>query len=318
MNNSKHTPLTLLSLHKFNEQDKLKLLEGLQDVYTLTFPDGLSEENLIFLAWSADVLLGMNISEKILDNCFNLKLIQTPGAGVEKLPLSLLRQKGIMLCNSHSNSYYVAEYAIGLFLALAKKIGFNDTSLPESLQGKVVGVLGYGNIGKQVCAFLQPFGCTVIVFRIHKDDKENPSVSFIYELKEFLSTADYIIVTLPLTPTTKGLLGGKEFALMKKSAGLINVGRGEVIDQEALYTALKNKQIQAAAIDVWYDDFLKSADSVQFSTIFPFEKLDNIILSPYKASLVEGAPHLDDVITNLRLFATTGKVINVVDLEQGY
>ncbi len=310
--------LTLLSLHKFNEQDKLKLQEGLQNWYTLTFPDDLSEEDLLFWARSADVLLGMNISEKILDNCFNLKLIQTPGAGVEKLPLSLLRQKGIMLCNSHSNSYYVAEYAISLVLALAKKIGFNDTSLPGSLQGKVVGVLGYGNIGKRVCAFLQPFGCTVTVFRMHKDDEEKPGVSFIYGLKEFLSTADYIIVTLPLTPTTRGLLGEKEFALMKKSAGLINVGRGAVIDQEALYMALKNKQIQAAAIDVWYDDFVKSADSVQFSTIFPFEKLDNIILSPYKASLVEGAPHLDDVITNLRLFATTGKVINIVDLEQGY
>jgi len=133
-----------------------------------------------------------------------------------------------------------------------------------------------------------------------------------------LSQADYIIVTLPLTLSTNGLMGEKEFALMKKSASIVNVGRGKVINQEALYLALKNKTIQAAAIDVWYDDFLRSANSIQFSGRFPFEKLDNIILSPYKAAVVEGAPHLDDVITNLRLFATKGKVINAVDLEQGY
>jgi|SRR3989344_4917018 len=311
--------LTLLSLHPFNSQDILKLREGLQEMYTLIFPDDFSEENLLFWAQSADVLLGMKVSEKVLANSPNLKLIQTPGAGVEKLPLSLLKQRGIILCNSHSNSYYVAEYAIALVLALAKKIVLpnEDPFVSGSLRGKVVAVLGYGNIGQKVCDFLKSFDCTVTVFRRQKGD-EGSAIHFIPDLKEVLSRADYIIVTLPLTSTTKGLLGEKEFAIMKKSACIINVGRGPVIDQEALYTALKEGSIRAAAIDVWYDDFVKSSNVVQYSTKFPFEKLNNIILSPYRAAIMEGAPHLDDVIRNLRLFATTSKVINQVDLEQGY
>ena len=313
--------LTLLSLHPFNSQDRLKLREGLQDMYALIFPDDFSEENLLFWAQSADVLLGMKVSEKVLANCPNLKLIQTPSAGVEKLPLSLLKQKAILLCNSHSNSYHVAEYAVSLLLALIRKLTLSGKEpATETLKGKVVGILGYGKIGKQVSDFLYTFGCTQFIFNRHQPaaGEQNAIHYFTQDLPKVLSQADYIIVTLPLTPTTRNLIGAKEIALMKKSAGLINVGRGPVINQEALYLALKNKHIRAAAIDVWYDDFVKNVNAVTYSTTYPFEKLDNIILSPYKASLAEGAPHLDDVIKNLRLFAATGKVINAVDLEQGY
>src|SRR3989344_3029014 len=193
--------LTLLSLHPFNSQDILKLREGLQEMYTLIFPDDFSEENLLFWAQSADVLLGMKVSEKVLANSPNLKLIQTPSAGVEKLPLSLLKQKAILLCNSHSNSYYVAEYAIALVLALAKKIGLSalDSPLSGSLRGKVVAVLGYGSIGKQVCAFLRPFGCSLMVFKRQtgqENEKNKVAISFSSNLKEVLSQADYVIVTL--------------------------------------------------------------------------------------------------------------------------
>lgn len=316
------TMLTLLSLHKFNDTDKRKLVNGLKDIYTIIFPDDFSEENMLHLAKSADVLLGMKVSEKMLDNCPDLKLIQTPSAGVDKLPLSLLKQKGILLCNSHSNSYYVAEYAVSLLLVLTKKIAPQGTEpVPDTLKGKIVGILGYGKIGKQVCAFLRPFGCRLMVFRRHQgkeDGEEEAGINFSSDLAEVLSQTDYIIVTLPLTSSTKGLLGEKEFTLMKNSVCLINVGRGPVIDQEALYMVLSERRIRAAAIDAWYDDFVKEANTVRYSAKYPFEELDNIILSPYRAALAEGAPHLDDVIKNLRLFAATGEVINVVDLEQGY
>ena len=315
--------MTILCLHPFNSQDKEKILKGLQEYYTIIFTDNFEDERLTSLAPQADVFLGMRIPEKVLDHSSSkLKLIQSPSAGVEKLPLSLLKEKGIMLCNSHSNSYYVAEYAISLLLTLAKGISLQkqlSQPLPSgTLRGKVVGILGYGRIGRQISEFLHPFGCRQVIFRRENLKEKNQEISFTHDLKEVLSQADYIIVTLPLTLSTNGLMGEKEFALMKKSASIVNVGRGKVINQEALYLALKNKTIQAAAIDVWYDDFLRSANSIQFSGRFPFEKLDNIILSPYKAAVVEGAPHLDDVITNLRLFATKGKVINAVDLEQGY
>ncbi len=312
--------LTLLSLHQFNDKDKSKLVEGLQDFYTIIFPDDFTEDNLTALASSAQVLLGMKVTEKILNNCPYLRLVQTPSAGVDKLHLSLLKKRGVLLCNSHSNSYYVAEYTVALLFALSKRIALQNQSalLAGTLRGRVVGILGYGNIGKQVCEFLNPFGCKLMVFRHQKIENNDSGIYFTNNLKEVLSQADYIVITLPLTTSTNGLIGAGEFAVMKKSAGLINVGRGPVINQEALYLALKDKKIQAVAIDVWYDDFVKSDNSVQFSTKFPFEKLDNVILSPYRAAAVEGAPHLDDVIKNLRLFATSGKVINVVDLEQGY
>jgi len=311
--------LTLLSLHKFNEQDKAKLVEGLQDLYTIILPDDFTEDHLASLASSADVLLGMKVTEKVLHNSSHLQLVQTPGAGVDTLSLSPLKKRGVLVCNSHSNSHYVAEYAVTLFLALTKKMAVQtQEQLPETLKEKVVGILGYGKIGKKLSEFLGPFGCSLMVFRRQEMGKKDSGIYFTHNLKEVLSQADYIVVTLPLTRDTIGLIGNTEFALMKKSVCIINVGRGSVIDQEALYAALNEKRIRAAAIDVWYDDFLKDANTVIYSTKYPFEKLDNIILSPYKASLAEGAPHLDDVIKNLRLFATTGKVINAVDLEQGY
>lgn len=313
--------LNLLSLHPFNEQDRAKLINGLGDLYHFIFPEKCTEEDLAVLADSADVMVGLKISKPVLTRCSKLKLLQTPSAGVDTLPLSALKDKGVMVCNSHSNSYYVAEYAVSLLQDLIKKMTLSEEEpATETLKGKVVGILGYGKIGKQVSEFLHPFGCMQLIFnRCQAPEMEkNSARSFTQDLKEVLSQADYIIITLPLTPTTRDLIGEKEITLMKKSAGLINVGRGPVINQEALYLALKNKKIRAAAIDVWYDDFQKTADSVLFSTRYPFEELDNIILSPYRAAIVSGAPHLDDVITNLRLFATSGKVINRVDLEQGY
>ena len=127
-------------------------------------------------------------------------------------------------------------------------------------------------------------------------------------LDELLLRSDAVFVTLPLTPRTRDLISFKQFDLMKKSAYLINVARGPIVNQEALYNALKNFRIAGAAIDVWYDD-----------PSFPFHGLDNIVLSSYRAGYVRNdSPHLWDTVKNLKLFAEGEEPINAIDIEKGY
>ena len=126
-------------------------------------------------------------------------------------------------------------------------------------------------------------------------------------MNRILKESDYIVITVPLTKETQNMIGTEQLKQMKRSVRIVNVARAEIIEQRALYDALKEKIIHAAAIDVWYDKI-----------IFPFNQLDNLIMSPYKAAYAPSAPHLDDVIENIKRFASNRKLINIINMERGY
>jgi phosphoglycerate dehydrogenase-like enzyme len=297
--------LKLLVTHTFKEQDTNRIKQ-LVPYYNIIFAQNEEE---IQKNSDADVILAYRISEDLLNMTNNLKLIQIPGAGVNTLPLAAIKNKGILLCNSHSNAHVVAEHTVALLLASAKKIPYHDRvrrtgaapSLPSTLLfEKKVGIIGFGSIDQKVAAFLQGFNCTIRT-------KENDT-----PLSDVIR-ADYLILTVPLTEETRNMITMTELKQMKPNASIINVSRAEVINKDDLFTALKNNIIASAAIDVWYDDYTKE----QISTL-PFNKLDNIIISPYRAAHVDGALHLNDVIENLKRFATGQELINVVNLNEGF
>jgi D-3-phosphoglycerate dehydrogenase len=324
----------IVLLRRFQKHDLEYIVNNLSNYYKIIIPEDYSEEKLCELVTDADVLIGNTVSKKVLDSAKNLKVFQVPGAGVDKIDLSIFKNKGIKLFNSHSNSYYVAEYAIGLMFSLIKKICNNDRNMrdgkwlnpnrdienvPDTINRKTIGFLGFGNIGQNIASNLKGFDIKILAFDSKKDSDESKlNVSF-ESLEKVLKESDIIFNVLPLTKDTKDLIKMKEFLMMKKTSFLINISRGRIINEKDLFEALEDKIIAGAAIDVWYDDVYDSDKGKFPSKKYDFHKLENIVLSPYCASISKlKSTHIVDVVSNLKKFAQGGNIINIVDLTEGY
>lgn len=286
------------------------------------------------------VLLGELVTKNILDNATQLKLIQIPWTGIDRLDFVLLRQYGTPVCNSHSNAYVVAEYAIGLMMAVVKKIPFHDRILrkgkwyrpsrngsslfcpPDLLNNKIVGFLGFGKIAKEIAKLMSGFSNTFYAFDIQRSkDAYDLIVCFLGEknIEEFISQVDILYSTLPLTEKSKGMLDYKLLSLMKPTSYLINISRGEIIPEGDLFRILSEKRIAGAAIDTWYNYPSEDKPDTYPSEKYPFHKLDNLVLSPHRAGFAAGMkPHLDDVVENLNRMVRGMPLINRVNLQAGY
>lgn len=333
--------LKILLLRSFLPSDLNYLKTHLSEYYEFIIPTDFSSDNLVNLAKDADIFIGNKISKELIDAAKNLKVIQVPGVGVDKIDLKLFKDKDISICNSHSNAQYVAEYSVALMFSLIKKICVHDRLIrkgdwfrpkndeneesytPDSLNEKTIGFLGFGHIAQRIAAYLSAFPIKYFAFNRSGYKTESyveglPTINFV-DLKSILSNSDIIFVTLSLTEKTRNLINLEEIKLMKKTAYLINISRGPVIREKDIYIALKEKYIAGAAIDVWYDDIYTDGNVKYPSKKFPFHELENIVLSPYCAAITkETSTHLRDVVSNLKLYAKEGSLINVVDKTEGY
>ncbi|MFX0002005.1 MAG: NAD(P)-dependent oxidoreductase [Candidatus Hodarchaeota archaeon] len=308
----------------------------------IIFRKDSSDEELLNTVSSADVLIGWHPSKKILMNATKLKLFINPGAGIHHL-LHLFRdvnqKRKVVLINGHGNSYFVAQHAVALLLSLMNKIiphhewmrqgrwrtGDEDAiSIP--LRYKKVGLLGYGAINQKVHHFLSGFDVEFSILRKHWKKQENQFPTKIKEYKlsqfnEFLKDIDILIIALPLTSLTNKMIGTSELELLGSKGIIVNVSRGEIIDEKSLFNALKEKIIQGAAIDVWYNYNPEiNKDGKKFPFNFPFHTLDNIILSPHRGySPFNDLLRWNEVIENIsRVAQGRQDFINVVDLEEEY
>ncbi|MHB8842520.1 MAG: 2-hydroxyacid dehydrogenase [Candidatus Aquicultor sp.] len=285
------------------------------------------------------VLFGPYVSEAVLNNGRSLRLIQVPWAGVDVVDFELLRRYNIPVCNSHSNADVVAEYTVALMLAIAKKIPFHDQRLrqgkwcrpkrgdgvfmpPVMISGKTIGFVGYGEIAQAIAKMLSGFSVKLIAAARRDRADTPPPLAFLGgsdDMEFVVSESDFLFITLPLTDATRGLFNEHLLASMKPSAYLINISRGEVVDEDALYAVLKEKRIAGAAIDTWYNYPKLDSPDVLPSTKNQFHMLDNLVLSPHRAGFAEGRlPHLDGAIENINCLATGRPLINIVDVEVGY
>lgn len=262
-----------------------------------------------------------------------------PWAGVPESTLDLMREfPGIALHNLHHNALPVAEHAISLLLAAAKCIVPMDRALRENdwrpryrpnpsilLAGRLALVLGYGAIGREVARLCHGLGMEVAAIRRHvAHPGQRAGGIALYppaSLHALLPQAAAVIVCLPHTEDTTGLLGAPELALLPADATVVNVGRGPIVDQEALYHALKEGKIHAAGIDVWYNypqDEAARANTAPSD--HPFATLDNVVMSPHRAG---GSTETDTLrmmhLAKLLNAAARGEEMpNRVDLEEGY
>lgn len=219
------------------------------------------EDETIERSKDADVIILSNlpISEKILSNCPDVKMISVAFAGVDHIPMNICKKRDIIVSNAAGYSNHaVAELTIGLAISLYRKMLWSDHQtrnlsdrqgfLGAELYKKTFGIIGLGQIGSQVAQLANTFGCRVLVYS--RSTKDIPNVEF-SNLDYLLKNSDIISLHVPLKQETKHLIGESEIKLLKKSAIIINTARGPVIDYHALAEALKNNHIAGAALDVY-------------------------------------------------------------------
>lgn len=275
------------------------------------FQDILNGENLFFLhdvsdinekqkiLSESDILLSWNPTLELKDidiNALqNLQFVQLLSAGYDHLNFDYFSKQTIIASNQGAYAKPMAEHALAMILALAKKLtkyhnlltqGIFDQlkSMTHYVHGSNLGIIGYGSIGKETAKLMQPFD--VNVYAINTSGKTDDDVKFIGTLNDLdfvLKNSDILLISIPLNKETQGLIGKRELELMKTDAILINVARGDIIIEKDLYEHLRTHPEFSAGIDAWWIEPFKYG---KFEIHYPFFELPNIIGSPHNSSVV--------------------------------
>lgn len=327
---------------KFFDADLQFIKNGVKASANIIIPEAFTEDDLMKYAQEADIFFGPVISKRLCEAATHLKFVQVPWTGVDNLNFDLIREIGVKVCNSHSNAYAVAEQALALMFDATKKIAYHDRLMrtgdwnrpkPDKsnevspFSGRVsksqVGIIGFGHIGRIIKQYLSAMECSFHIADISvKDQKEEDGINFypMTRLKELLEKADYVFLCVPLTEETRGFFGSEQFTAMKKTAIMINTSRGEIVDEDALFAALKEKKIGGAAMDTWYNNPKNPFDTdCKASLKNPFETLDNLVLSPHRAAMIAGElPHLEDAVLNINRTVEGLEPLNVVSVDNKF
>jgi D-3-phosphoglycerate dehydrogenase len=232
------------------------------------------------------------LTAKALEYADKLKIISRIGVGYDTVDIPAATAKGIAVTTTPgAGAETVAEHAMALMLTMTRKIFQCDRSVREgswirisgpSIYRKTLGIIGLGTIGKQLAKIVSGFDMKIIAYDPFKDEKYAKEHNITYvSLEELLKTSDYISLHMPLNKETKYMIREETLKMMKPSAQLINCARGGLIDEDALYHALKDGVIAAAASDVFEKEPVDMAN--------PLFELDNFIMTPHNAGTsVEG------------------------------
>jgi phosphoglycerate dehydrogenase-like enzyme len=303
---------------------------SVRDASTLVFAefqgDESGKEKLDALLAETEVIFGFVPPKNIIARAPKLKWMQAVSAGVDRHQgTEIWKSNVIMTGVSGIHATPIGEYVLGFMLMLAKNtpLGFKmmqtrnwQRYTVRTLRGKTVGIIGLGHIGREVARLAKAFGMRVIATRrsVKKAGKAR-NVDLLLprdRLKELLKASDYVALTLPLTPETRHIIGEAELKAMKSTAYIINIGRGGLIDQEALIKALDARQIAGAGLDVVTPEPLPKE-----SRLWDF---DNVILSPHVSGGMEDYMlHATELFCdNLKRYLDGRKLRNVIDKKKGY
>ncbi len=273
--------------------------EILKEKAELFFAKSLDEVSLIEEVKEIDgIIIRANgrVSRRIMEDAPRLKVIGRHGVGVENVDLEAATERGIWVVNTpNANDLSVAEHFFGLALMLSKMLKKGDLAVREGrwearyqyigkeLHGKTLGILGFGRIGKAIGRIgYHGFHMKVLYYDLVNYDEAEKEIGAIkVGLEELMSRSDLISINLPLLPATRGLIGERELRLMKPTAYILNLARGAIWDERALYTVLKEGRIAGAGADVF--------EVEPVSKDHPLFELDNFIGTPHSAAHTEEA-----------------------------
>jgi phosphoglycerate dehydrogenase-like enzyme len=277
----------------------------------------------VLFNWSGSLELFRNVFVM----CPQLQWVHSRSVGLERTLFPELITSSVPLTNGTGVfSPSLGEFTLAAILYFAKDFrrmirnqtaGVWEPFDVTPVSGQIVGIVGYGDIGRAIAARVRPLGMSVLAVKRHASNSgaADPLVEMTYtpgHRIEMISRCDYVVVAAPLTAETRGMIGTPEFAAMKSTAVVINVGRGPIIDEQAMLNALRTSQIKGAALDVFDQEPLPQGH--------PFYKLENVLLSPHCA---DHTPEwLDDAmelfIAQYERFRKGEPLLNVVNKKLGY
>jgi len=297
----------------------------------ITFLHARSRDSDIQLAEAADAAFSIALSRDAIVRATRLRWLHCSGHAVGHFPLADLAARGVVVTNSRGiQSVPIAEHVFACLLALARRLpqtlrdqqertwrpnALTGEASPWLIAGRTIGIIGVGSLGEAIAVRAKAFGMRVLGMRRHPgrgvpagfDDVVGPA-----DRGRVLAEADVVVIAAPLTPETDRLVDAAAIAAMKPGAIVINVARGQLIDESALAGALESGRLGGAALDVFATEPLPPAS--------PFWAMPNVIVTPHNSGFRAG--HFDAVIDlfaeNLERFERGVELLNRVDLETGY
>ncbi len=278
-----------------------------------------------------DIFAGFTLTPEQIAVAHKLKWIHVTAAGVTHLIRPDVKSSGVVVTNSRGiHAIPMAEHIIGMMVAMAHKFPdafryqakhhwaqqeiWDGPPHPSELHGATLLLVGMGAIGSALSRLAKGFGMRILaVTRSGRGDAcLAERIAPVAELDRLLPEADYVVIAAPDTPATRHVIGAKQFAAMKRSAFLLNVARGTLVDEQAMIAALQEKRIAGAALDVTTEEPLPPES--------PLWQLENVFITPHTSSATEGLwiRQTELLTANLERWFDGRELINRVDLEQGY
>lgn len=323
------------------EQDWVERLKRVSPDLTIEHRSSLSSQDALWQ--EVEIIYGFPWKLPKLEQAPNLRWIQLYSAGADRLVDNPLFQTDIVITTASGvHAINIAEYVFAMTQAWYRKVpqllvwkqgkewGKDKESVETSIEevhGKTIGIVGYGSIGRQIARLAQAYGMRVLAMQRsdnHKDtgylfpnvgDPEGTLPERYYtfdQLHDMLQECDVVVAAVPLTTETKAMFNAAAFEVMKENAFFVNIARGDVCDEAALISALEQKKIAGAALDVFQQEPLPSTS--------PLWDLPNVLMSPHDSGVT---PHYNERAAtifeeNLRLYLASQPLYNVVDRKRGY
>lgn len=276
---------------------------------------------------SADVVVGVALNQS-MPTPRNMKLLHAPAAGTDSIDRACLPPHA-KLANCFGHEYAISEYVMAALLARHVPLHDADQALRQGewryfagrpgalrteLSSQTLGLVGFGHIAKALAHRAKAFGMKVLV--ANRSAIQSPEVdsSFLLEdLHAFMAACDCVVVTLPLADNTRSLINAKALSCMRSDAILVNVGRGAVVDEAALFDSLKEQRIGGAIIDTWYQ--YPSAETVNCApSKFDFASLQNVLMTPHMSGWTQGTVQRrqQTIADNINRLSSGQPLLNVI------
>ena len=291
-----------LLIKNIDDDGRLSLIPNFVETkWTIEVADQNDRNEFARRLADADALVSMNWA-KNMPPAPKLRLLQLPGAGTDEIAFDTVPSQ-VAVCNVFEHEIGISEYVLSAMLQWVIGIPGMDAALRRGqwqgshlcgprhgeLFGQTLGIVGYGRIGQQVAARAQAFGMKIVACNRTPGSGDDyvQSIESMEKLDELLAKSDFVVLALPLDFSTIGLIGESQLDKMKSSAVIINIARGALIDEHALFAACSDRRIGGAVIDTWYRYPSQGSTQGEPSNL-PFRDLDNVIMTPHGSGWTEG------------------------------
>jgi phosphoglycerate dehydrogenase-like enzyme len=257
-------------------------------------------EELARVLIDADAVVCNRLSLEDTRDAQRLRLVQATSAGADRVDPAAL-PRGCALCNAYEHEDAIAEWVLMAVLALTRHLleydqglrsgdWSRDLPLERELRGRVLGAIGYGHIGRRVVELGRAFGMDAVAVTRSPTPERAEGLRWIGspdDLDRLFAEADVAVVAVPLAPETAALVGATQLDLLGPEGYLANVARGGIVQEQALYEALRDRRIAGAALDVWWQ-YPESRNAAAMPSQYRFHELDNVVMTPHVSGRSEG------------------------------